>query len=301
MRPCEQDDVSVSVQRGYCAGRFRAMASPCEVLVDGEDLALAQRITRAVQDEALRIERKFSRYRDDSVTAALHRAAGARVAVDDETTRLLDYADTLFTLSDGAFDITSGVLRRAWVFDGSDRLPSADDVAAWHAHVGWRRVARDAGGVTLPAGMELDFGGIGKEYAVDRALALATGIARVPMLVNFGGDLATNGAAFPAETRRTWTVGVESPDGGVARHLQIPTGAMATSGDARRFLLKDGVRYGHILDARTGWPVAGAPRSVTVVARTCVEAGTLSTLAILRGAEAAGFLAGQDVQHWILW
>ena len=74
----------------------------------------------------------------------------------------------------------------------------------------------------------------------------------------------------------------------------------ATSGDSRRFLLKEGVRYGHILDPRTGWPVANAPRSVTVAASSCTEAGLLATLAMLEGAGARSFLEGQGVRHWIL-
>lgn len=279
-------------------GRFQAMASPCEVLVDGSDDALLREVVDAVVAEVRRIERKYSRYRDDSVLAAIHRAAGAPVAIDAETARLLDYAQRCWELSGGLFDITSGVLRHAWRFDGSDRLPAPAAVAALLPRVGWSRLRHDAAQVQLPAGMELDLGGIGKEYAVDRALLLASGIAGRPVLVNLGGDLATNGALYPG--RRTWSVGIESPGGGMAKLLQVQAGALATSGDARRFLLRDGVRYGHILDPRTGWPVVGAPRSVTVVARSCVEAGTLSTLAMLQGSAAEGFLDAQGVQYWVL-
>lgn len=82
--------------------------------------------------------------------------------------------------------------------------------------------------------------------------------------------------------------------------LSLAAGALATSGDARRFLLKDGVRYGHILDPRTGWPVRGAPRSVTVAAPTCTEAGVLATLAMLQGREARAWLAAQGAPHWIV-
>lgn len=82
--------------------------------------------------------------------------------------------------------------------------------------------------------------------------------------------------------------------------LELEHGALATSGDSRRFLLKDGVRYGHILDPRTGWPVADAPRSVTVAASSCTEAGLLATLAMLEGPGARTFLESQGVRHWIL-
>jgi thiamine biosynthesis lipoprotein len=302
----QQEDFSVTRHESYCAGRFQAMASPCELLVAGDDAELAARLTRIVHDEARRIEQKFSRYRNDNIVAKINSANGAPVVIDAEVNRLLDYADTCWQLSSGSFDITSGVLRKAWTFDGSDRLPAQAQIDALLPRVGWEKVRRDGDTVLLPAGMELDFGGIGKEYAVDRALLLASAGCHTALLVNFGGDLASNGVAPPGfsgcgDDAWAWSVGVESPDGGVARVLKVKGGAMATSGDARRFLRKGGVRYGHILDPRSGWPVENAPRSVTVVASTCIEAGTLSTLAILRGRDAGNFLAAQGVQHWILW
>jgi thiamine biosynthesis lipoprotein len=80
------------------------------------------------------------------------------------------------------------------------------------------------------------------------------------------------------------------------RNLKV--GGLATSGDARRFLQKDGVRYSHILDPKTGWPVPGAPRSVTVAADSCTQAGMLSTLAMLKGAQSESFLKEQGVLFW---
>jgi thiamine biosynthesis lipoprotein len=118
-------------------------------------------------------------------------------------------------------------------------------------------------------------------------------------LLNFGGDLLALG---PQGGGSPWRVGIESvtAEATAAKHIELGVGALATSGDARRFLLKDGQRYGHILDAKTGWPVAGAPRSVTVAAATCTEAGMLATLALLQGAEAERFLDAQGVQFWTL-
>lgn len=298
LRMNEETAFTVARHGDYCVGRFTAMASPCEVLVAGADLETARRLTRLAVGEARRIEQKFSRYRDDNIVAAINRAAGQPVAIDSEVHRLLAYADTCYKLSGGKFDITSGVLRRVWKFDGSDRVPAPGDVAALLPRVGWQKVRWNEQEIMLPVGMELDFGGIGKEYAVDRTLLLLTGTHPGNLLVNFGGDLATNGALHGG---REWTIGVEAPGGGVAKVLKIRAGAMTTSGDARRFLIRDGVRYGHILDPRTGWPVPAAPRSVTVVGRSCLEAGTLSTLAILEGAGAEKFLQDQGVQYWILY
>jgi thiamine biosynthesis lipoprotein len=119
-----------------------------------------------------------------------------------------------------------------------------------------------------------------------------------PFLVNFGGDLRAN----RPPPHGPWQVGIERPDTDrqASLLLELTQGALATSGDSRRYLLKNGVRYGHILDPRTGWPVPGSPRSVTVAASTCTEAGLLSTLALLNGARAQQFLEEEGVRYWIL-
>ena len=147
--------------------------------------------------------------------------------------------------------------------------------------------------------MEIDLGGIGKEYAVDRAVAIIRESTHRSALVNFGGDLCVTG---PRDDGRGWDVGVERPvpDDGSVRRVDIRFGALATSGDANRYLEKDGIRYSHMLDPRTGWPVEGAPRSVTVLAGTCTEAGLLSTLGMLHGARAETFLQNEQVEHWCI-
>jgi thiamine biosynthesis lipoprotein len=274
------------------------MASPCEVHVAAGERELAERILALAAGEAARIEAKFSRYRRGNVVHAINTAQGRTVRVDDETARLLDYAAQLYDLSDGKFDVTSGVLRRAWRFDGSDRVPSREAVEALLPIVGWDKVHWSAPDITLPDGMEIDLGGIGKEYAVDRAAALVRPLSS-QCLLNFGGDLRALG---PHTDGKPWRVGVESlaDSATAARHIELTVGALATSGDARRYLSKDGVRYGHILDPTTGWPVAGAPRSVTVAAATCTQAGMLATLALLQGPDAETFLEAQGVQFWAL-
>lgn len=274
---------------------FRAMASPCEVLVDGGSADRARELGEVARAEALRIEAKYSRYRGGNVVARLNAGDGRPVEVDAETAALLDFADACHASSGGRFDVTSGTLRAAWRFDGSDRVPAPEAVAALLDRVGWHRVRRRAtpGGaeIALPRGMEIDLGGLGKEYAVDRVAALLAARTARPFLVNFGGDLVASGP--PAEG--AWRVGVERPDA-PPWTLALVRGALATSGDARRYLLKGGARLGHVLDPRTGWPVAGAPRSVTVAAPTCSAAGALATVALLHGAGAEAFLEGQSVR-----
>jgi thiamine biosynthesis lipoprotein len=280
------------------AYRFHALGSPCEIQVDGAPWCEIERLGRIAEQEALRIERKYSRYREDSVLAAINRVAGVAVAIDAETHGLLHYADQCWRLSGGRFDITSGVLRRVWRFDGSDGVPDAAAVERVRALVGWERVELTTTGFRMEPGMEIDFGGLGKEYAVDRATLLLGGQTTGAVLVNFGGDLRVSG---PRRGGAPWRIAIEAVDG--ADHpglLELRDGALTTSGDAKRYLMKDGIRYGHILDPRTGWPVADPPRSVTVAAGTCMEAGMLSTFAMLHGIDAEAFLAAEQVPAWVL-
>jgi thiamine biosynthesis lipoprotein len=279
--------------------RFTAMGTPCEVQIETRDRRLAAELARIGEAEARRIEEKYTRYKPTGVVWAINNAAGMPVEVDEETAGLIDYAGQVHALSQGRFDVTSGVLRRAWTFDGSDRVPDPEQVAALKPLVGWGKVIWERPRLILPAGMEIDLGGICKEYAVDRAAMAIMAAADCPALINFGGDLRTT----RAKAGGRWAIAIESLDpakvsGGL---LHIGEGAIATSGDAKRFLLKEGKRYSHILDPRTGWPVESPPRSVTVAARTCVQAGTLSTLAMLLGREAEAFLKAEKAEAWVVW
>lgn len=290
-----------SGSHALCSGRFSAMASSCEVLLDHDDFTAAAAQLQAAADETWRIEQKFSRYRNDNIVHAINNAGGQPVTVDEETARLIDFAVTLHSLSDGLFDITSGVLRRVWKFDGSDKLPGRKAVEKILPLVGWKKVRWENPVLTLPAGMELDFGGIGKEYAVDRVFSLLAGMTDSALLVNFGGDLHARG---PKRDGSAWQVGIEKPDAEeqAVETISLVSGGLATSGDARRFLLKDGVRYGHVLNPETGWPVPDGPRSATILAADCVQAGMYATLSLLAGKEADSFLREQDnIRSWLIW
>ncbi|HET9473934.1 MAG TPA: FAD:protein FMN transferase [Steroidobacteraceae bacterium] len=273
------------------------MGSPCEVLVETSHEQLAQAVTGAVAACARRIEQKFSRYRTDNIIAQINTAAGRPVEVDEETARLLDFAELAWQLSAGKFDITSGALRRAWQFDGGSRIPSTEEVQKLLVLVGWSRVRWNRPWLELSPGMEIDLGGIGKEYAVDQALAAAAQLTSDPVLVNFGGDLAATG---PRRDGQPWRVGIEGVGApAAARLVDLSAGALATSGDTYRFVSAAGQRLPHILDPRSGTPVRGAPRSVTVAAPTCTQAGLWCTLAMLEGAGAEAFLQRELVRYWV--
>lgn len=280
---------------------FSAMASPCEILVQSTDIELAKKLADNICKEVWRIEDKYSRYDKNSVCSRINHNSGQPVAIDEETFLLLNFAEQCYQLSDGLFDISSGALRKAWTFDCSSNIPTSLQVEEALKSVGWRKINYDRKFITLEKYMEIDFGGIGKEYAVDRSILLAKQITREPVLVNLGGDLAVTGAR---QDNMPWQVAIENPDIESTNDtttdmiVSLHSGALATSGDSRRYLIKGGHRFGHVLNAKTGWPIRYAPRSITVVAPQCIQAGILATMALLQGKQAEEFLTEQDVKFW---
>jgi len=273
------------------------MGSPCEFLIEAADEDGARRLADVVATEAWRIEDKFSRYIPGNLVDRIN--GGQAMDVDEETANLLDFGQALYELSEARFDITSGVLREAWTFDGSDNVPDRARVEALIERVGWNKACWERPSLQLSAGMQIDFGGIAKEYAVDRAALMVAEMTESACLVNFGGDLFATAAPAGSDG---WQVGVDANDRspGVGETLiRLQNGGLATSGDARRFLLKDGVRYSHILDPTTGWPITDAPRSITVAADSCTQAGMLATIAMLKGVAAESFLEEQGAQFWV--
>ncbi len=276
---------------------FSAMASHCEVRVYAPDDATARTWSDAAIAEVRRIETKYSRYRDDSVTTAINRAAGAAaIRLDAETAGLIDFAAELYAQSDGAFDLTSGVLRRAWDFKAG-RVPAQAALDQLLPRVGWSRIEWQGPMLRLGADMEIDFGGIGKEYAADRAVAAVADLGGEHGLVNLGGDVRVIG---PHADGSPWRIAVQDPrgkPGETIAYLNVPHGAMATSGDYERYFEHDGRRYSHLLDPRTGWPVEHW-RSVSVVASLAVAAGACATVAMLKPVEdALAFLDAQGVRY----
>jgi FAD:protein FMN transferase len=276
-----------------CGFEFQAMSSACEVRLDGDDEHALAAAAKLAIDEVRRIETKYSRYRDDSIVSRINAAAGSddEVEVDAETAALLDFAGALHAMSDGLFDITSGVLRRVWDFRNA-RRPEPAALAAVLPLIGWSQVSWQPSRIRLPrAGMELDFGGFGKEYAADRAMAVLAQAGQRHGFVNLGGDIRVLG---PRADSSAWRFGIQHPRAarGTIASVDMLEGALASSGDYERFFEHEGRRYCHILDPRSGWPVS-AWASISVTAPACAAAGALSTIAMLKGEHALDFLATQ--------
>jgi thiamine biosynthesis lipoprotein len=275
---------------------FRAMGGPCELQLNVERGPDAQEAFHLAEAEVRRIESKYSRYRPDSLLSRINAAAGRGwVECDDESLYLLAMADTLNAQTNGLFDATSGVLRRAWTFDGSAPAPGPQDLAPLLTLVGWHLVQRRDSAVylTLP-GMELDFGGFGKEYAADRVAALWQKAGVRHGLVNLAGDIRVFGHRT---TGGPWQLGIQHPRkaGALLAQLPLSEGALVTSGDYERYFIdKHGRRHCHVLNPRTGHS-AYHWQSISVVAPLAVLGGGISTAAMLMDVSALDWLRGLSV------
>ncbi len=271
--------------------RFVAMGGPCRFRIDREDEEAALGAITAAEAEVRRLERKYSRYLEDSLTSQINDRAGSNrsTVVDSETAGLLNYADTLWRESEGLFDLTSGILRRVWDFK-SGCLPDPAELEAIMPLIGWGRVQWSDTAIQLPEeGMELDFGGCVKEYASDSAASILRSHGIEHALIDLSGDMVAVGTQA---NDRPWQIGIRHPLARTHAIARVPLQAvgLASSGDYERCVELDGQRYGHILNPKTGWPVQGLV-AVSVIAEQCLVAGSTATLAMLKpAAEALAWL-----------
>ena len=266
--------------------QFNAMGSPCALVIYESKKNSSRSIVDQVLGEVSRLEHKYSRYRSDSVTSEINRAAkhtcrtSRRISLDQETAALLDYANVAFEQSAGLFDITSGVFREAWDF-GSGRLPLESAIQQIKQRVGWNRLSWKNPELSFSiAGMQLDFGGYVKEYAVDRVCLLLKKMKVKHGLIDMGGDI---GVVGPRPDGESWNIGIRDPrepERAIAS-IELESGAIASSGDYERFMQVNGKRYCHILNPIIGWPVSYWS-SVSVVADQCLVAGSASTITMLK-------------------
>ena len=268
---------------------FKAMGSACEVVLASHTQNEAESMAKLAIDEVLRIERKYSRYTTDSIIAKINQQAG-RVALqcDDETWALFQFASQLFDKSDGLFDITSGVLRQAWDFKKPE-VPTSQKLEVLLPLVGWQNVVLQDQSIALPlAGMEVDLGGFGKEYAADRAAQVLKEKGVTHGYVNLAGDMRFLG---PKSTGEPWMIGIQDPRARdqVVATLPITQGGLATSGDYERYFELNGQRYCHVLNPKTGMPVSYW-RSVSVTSPATVVSGCTTTMAMLKEADGLAFL-----------
>lgn len=271
--------------RGIRTLGFTAMATNCVVKFRLDDDRSAMEFAAEALDWVARFEARFSRFKPDSVISRINSAAGGDwVEVDAETEHMLNLAGDLNQRTIGVVDASVLPLLNVWNWKQTrERLPDKDEVKAALELCGWRKIERRPGAVRLPkAGMGLDLGGFGKEYAVDYVARMARERGVRDALIDFGRDIFAMGGNGD---HPFWHVGIEDGNqpGNCWGGLAVSDQAVCSSGDYHRHFTHDGIRYGHILDPRTGWPVSNGMRAVTVVAPSCIEAGAYSTAVFVLG------------------
>jgi FAD:protein FMN transferase len=270
---------------GWTKAVFPAMGTQCQVIFRAPSQKQAAAFREAAINWVTEFERKYSRFKTDSIISEINREAGVRwVETDAELDSMLSLCDWYHWSTGGAFDPTAMPLIKLWDYHSDQPVvPTDAEISRARELTGWSKVERKPGSVSLPqAGMSIDLGGIGKEYAVDRVIEQSAQWGIREIMVDFGRDIRVAGES---PHRGGWRVGLEHPDdpgrcwGGVL----VNERAVATSGDYLRGFEIDGRRYGHIIDPRTGRPVENGCNAATVIAQSCTEAGVLSTAALILG------------------
>ncbi|MFN8587019.1 MAG: FAD:protein FMN transferase [Candidatus Eisenbacteria bacterium] len=280
-----------------------ALGTWVRIVVHHEDPRVADRAIARAWREIETVDRQMSIHRADSELSRVNAAAGEHaVGVSPALLDVVDRARAVALASDGVVDVTVLPLMRLYGFYASGRthLPSDSDVAATLELMGMRHVATDRAAGTLALtrrGAALDFGGIGKGWALDRAVAALRAEGVESGLVDVGRNVY--GIGRPADDSDGWAVGVLNPANGEVDHVfHLRDMAVATSGNYEQATTLDGVRVGHLFDAQLGRP-SNAHVSASVVARDGTDSDTGSKFAFLAGPRAEGRLANALATHFI--
>ncbi len=277
------------------------MGGPARLVINttaGQKLNL-DNVAKQVRTMLEALEARYSRYRVDSIVSVINQRAGSGVftELDPETEALLGLAGRLWDASEGLFDITSGPLRQAWDFR-SDGHADPTQIESALSLIGWGRIEWRKSALRLPApGMEIDLGGLAKEYAADSAISLMRNLKVTSALIELAGDVATIG---DNDDSTPWRVGIQDPEGsGSLCTMQLSNASIATSGNYARLIYYQNKRYGHLLNPKTGWPVEG-PSSVSVLDSHCLTAGAVATVACLHTEENARTWLEHTALPWLM-
>ncbi len=257
------------------------MGSHCDIQIYNNSRVDGRKQVKILMNEVNRLEKKYSRFSEDSFVAKINASAGNDLGleIDYETLTLFDHARSCHEQSDGLFDITSAALSKLWDFN-QGKVPSLEEIEKTLPLVGFDKLELHDSRLKMPANMEIDFGGIVKEYAADSAASLGRKLNIEHGLINLGGDFAVIGAQ-PDE--QPWPVGVSDPKDGrkLMARIILMDGGLASSGDYERFFEHEGKRYSHIINPLDGWPSSGL-RAVSVAGNLCTVAGSMATVAMLK-------------------
>jgi thiamine biosynthesis lipoprotein len=255
-----------------------------------QDEATIRKAMQTAFDEIVRLESLMSPWRADSELSKVNAAAGKNaVPVGVEMLEVIDKARWISERSEGVFDVTFASMGKLWRFnhDLVAEVPDAKLVAEARKRIDYRRLKIDRANSTAyleRTDQKIDLGGIAKGYAVDRAAALMRAAGLAAFYVQAGGDLYIAGRKPDGDT---WRVGIRDPrgpEGSFFARIPVEDHAFSTAGDYERTFTKDGKRYHHIIDPRTGFP-ATASRSVTIWARGALTADAIDDAVFILGPE----------------
>jgi FAD:protein FMN transferase len=252
---------------------IESMGGAFTIVAYGEDSNVLRAAAEAAGEEARRIEHLISNYMPTSEWSEINRDAATKpVRVSSESIELLRVCKRYTEMSGGTFDITVGPLMKVWGFyKGSGRLPHRAEVRTALARVGSDKIQIDGDAVRFArSGMEIDPGGIGKGYAVDRMAAILKEYGIRSALISAARSSLYAMGAPPGETG--WKVKIRNPRDAskTAQELVLHNESMSTSGNYEKFFYAEGRMYSHIMDPRTGFPAQGM-LSVSVIAPKCID------------------------------
>jgi len=252
------------------------------------------KVLKEALDECARYEKLFSRTIRGSDVWRINEESGP-VEVAPDTARMLTDALKICADSGGAFDVTVEPETRLWDFSGAAaKLPDAGALREAATHVDYRKIVVDGSSVELPDDMGLDLGGVAKGYIADRLGEFLREKGVKSALVNLGGNVLTLGRR--ATDDAPWVVGIQDPkaeNGANKLTLKAEDLSVVTSGNYERFFILDGVRYHHLLNPATGWPVNEGLDSVTILSKSSAMGDALSTACYVLGIEKGVELVGQ--------
>ncbi|TRX55801.1 FAD:protein FMN transferase [Thalassomonas sp. M1454] len=277
--------------------QFKGMGSPCEFRLIGPTEALIDEAFELGKSEVARLEQKYSRYQTTSFLSQINQQAGKQaIDLDSESQALFSYAKQAYDLSDGLFDVTSGVMRNVWDMNSSAK-PDTSKIDYWLNYVGFEKIDFSQNCIYVPEpNMQIDLGGIVKEYAADSIANILSKFSSLSGLINLGGDIAI---VSNQQKPKVWQVGITDPNNAQQAIANIPliSGGVATSGDYERYIIIDNKRYSHVISPKTGYPVSGL-LSVSVWQSNCILAGTLATIAMLKEQQGCDWLKQLDIPYF---
>jgi thiamine biosynthesis lipoprotein len=283
-----RDSMQAEVRGDFHRVKCRAMSTPVNLAFATPVKGVGQDYQRAAIDWLARFEARYSRFLPDSIIGQINAGSGGDwLEIDEEAEQLLSICSEMHCLTRGVFDAAALPLLRIWDWKADPpRVPSESDILGALEICGWGKVQRRRREIRLPlAGMGIDLGGIGKEFAVDELVGMARAFGISDVMIDIGQDIRVSGHP-PAKD--AWYIGLEEPErpGECWTAVRVTDQAVATSGDYFRSFKIGQRRYGHILDPRSGLPVGNGCQAVSVIGPSCVMAGILSTAAFILGAEA---------------